>query len=121
MSEMSALIISSGVNHFGRVDESPDEIFEAASPGWADFGGWRVTGAGRFNFVASDFVGNGVEMVIPTHITRRAGFLRGCCRIERSAPCFVTGSDLGEINFAFLDCWFAGEEAEEEMVEEHFR
>jgi len=110
----------SNVDHFGRVDEGPDEVFESFAPGSGEFlGGW-ITGAGGDDFLTADFIGYGVEVIIPGNVAGGAEFFGRSWRRVGSAAGVVAWRDLGEIEFFFGSGGFSGEEAEEELVEEGF-
>ena len=66
---------SASVDPFGRVDESPNEVFELLTPSCGELICWLVSGAGVEDFLAADFVGDGVEVIVPGDVARWAGFL----------------------------------------------
>ncbi|MFT6381937.1 MAG: hypothetical protein ACJA16_002973, partial [Akkermansiaceae bacterium] len=89
------------IDHFGRVDESPDEVFEALTPRGGEFFGGRVTSAGGDDFLTADFIGEGIEVVIPGDVAGWTEFFGGRWRGDGSTADLVIWRDLSEIEFLF--------------------
>jgi hypothetical protein len=118
---MRVLIILLGVNHFGRVDESPDDIFEPAPPVVVQASGGWIAVPGGFDFLSTNLVCYGIEMVVPTDVAGRSGFISGFIlgfgKLKEFEAGLEAGLDLSDVKLAFGRSGIPGEESKEDLVE----